>query len=43
MATANPITLTHTNPRFSKSNPLEDLVSPRERLDVPNHIIETSL
>ena len=42
MATANPLSLPHTSLTFNQSNPLEEFVAPRERIEVPNHILDTS-
>jgi len=40
MATAKTLVLSAS--KSSKSHALEDLVAPRERLEVPNHIVDTS-
>ena len=40
MATAE--ALPFTKSALKQTNHLKDLVAPRERIDVPNHIVDTS-
>ena len=42
MATAETLALTSNKTSLKQPHPLEDLVAPRERLEVPNHIVDTS-
>ena len=43
MASAKALVLPGVNSSLKKPKPLDTLVAPRERIEVPNHLLDTSL